>query len=256
MKLLLILIPLALACNNRPDTGNGIDSLEIKQAIDKAGGVGVYVDTTSGNTGYYADTSAGIKTEGVRISVSRGMGSTNYGEQSKKPLNKGTESVNAGMGLTTNRDYLTNSTYSYIEVDTTLWIRKPVVDTIPEKDSITAKEIYDFNKSLGNYTIDSTPKYDTVRVLLMMCDTTEIKNTTHIVAQVNGVDIGKGVNRIPYVYWQFGYEVTERREMKENYIYLIDKIVDGYERVHVEYLTADKKKLPKNIVIFQTLNIK
>jgi hypothetical protein len=80
-------------------------------------------------------------------------------------------------------------------------------------------------------------KNDTVKIIMLMTDTSEYNGTT-----LNGNGI---------VFWQIGYEVRAGQ-----YICCDpkDKINSSYYWIysHVAYINGDKKELPKNIIVWET----
>ena len=77
---------------------------------------------------------------------------------------------------------------------------------------------------------------DTVKIIMLMTDTSEYNGTT-----LNGNGI---------VFWQLGYEVRSGQ-----YVCCDpkDKLNSSYYWIykHVAYINGDKKELPKNIIVWQ-----
>ena len=78
---------------------------------------------------------------------------------------------------------------------------------------------------------------DTVKIIMLMTDTSEYSGTT-----LNGNGI---------VFWQLGYEVRSGQ-----YVCCDpkDKLNSSYYWIyrHVAYINGDKKELPKNIIVWQS----
>lgn len=93
------------------------------------------------------------------------------------------------------------------------------------------------------------PSYDTVKVIIVYCDTTEIRNRANHILITNITDIeGNIYSPTPYdnkTYWMKGYEVIEVNpppRLSYGDIIMISRT----------YLDADKKPLSKNIIVWQS----
>lgn len=107
-----------------------------------------------------------------------------------------------------------------------------------QKDTTTWRQFEPAKKlSDSTYTGDITfewvrpkPEYDTVKVILLFCDTS---------IRITGNDYGLFPNPVG---WRFGYEVRPKGwTLSMTY---------GWEVVANEYLDEKKKPLPKNIVVW------
>ena len=120
-----------------------------------------------------------------------------------------------------------------------------------KKDSLSDYIVHGSPTQLAQYWISGKPRYDTPKILMLVCDTSFIPNTTSIVylSQINGFTdtIGYIPNRIPYTWWQFGYEVCWMGGVVGG---------DGTFYCHKIYLDKDKQPLPQNIVVWMTKEIK
>lgn len=99
----------------------------------------------------------------------------------------------------------------------------------------------------------SETKYDTIRVVILVCDTMFIPgNVTHVIAQFDEAKIGEAKNRIPYVFWQYGYEVREEHCCinGNNSNYSLYQPVPYY--THKQYLDINKKLLPTGIIVWMS----
>lgn len=105
--------------------------------------------------------------------------------------------------------------------------------------------------SVDNGLTIFVPKEDTVKVLMLLTDTTFVPNVTSIMylTQVTGFTdtIGYIPNRIPYVWFQFGYVV-----------YKIRWVHTSGEDIFLSptYLDENKKPLPKSLIIWITKEVK
>jgi len=82
--------------------------------------------------------------------------------------------------------------------------------------------------------IGAAQKKDTVKVLLLVCDTSKVFYHS--------------------VYWQFGYEVreiTDYLQVWENNGTRM-KLLPEYK--HIEYLSEDKSPMKKSVIIWQSKN--
>jgi hypothetical protein len=96
-------------------------------------------------------------------------------------------------------------------------LSKKGVFIIVKLDSTTRKPYYQIPTPDTIYTIRPLiEKYDTVLVVMLMCDTSE-----------------RSVDDLGQVYWQLGYEVRKGG-------------------ISIDYLDSDKLKLPKNIIVWQS----
>lgn len=93
-----------------------------------------------------------------------------------------------------------------------------------------------------NFTI--TPKNDTIRVIMFYVDTTYLKSldTYATIYNVSPILTELSFHAAHYVLWQFGYE-----------IYAWEKGIVGFPTR--KYLDADKKPLPKSLIVFQSINL-
>ena len=88
---------------------------------------------------------------------------------------------------------------------------------------------------------------------MLVCDTTFLKgDITVSIAQVDRYGeqytFGKVKNRIPHVWWQFGYYVYRIKNLREHFYFEDD--------LDYEYLDQNKKPLPKSTVVWITKEIK
>lgn len=104
-----------------------------------------------------------------------------------------------------------------------------------EKDSIGSLWLY--AETNRNEFIITAFKPDTVKSILFCADTSYIKGVENWIFR-SRPDSSKDLhfyNRIPYVFWQFGYA-----------IYPINQ--------NIIYLDENKKRLKKSLVVFMSLN--
>ncbi len=94
--------------------------------------------------------------------------------------------------------------------------------------------------------------YDTVKTVMLVCDTVFIPFTTQIVARVNDYKIGNGIGRVPYVYWQFGYKVY--KFVRAGWDNEDNQYPDHYTLF--EWLDENKKTISKSIIVWQSIQIK
>jgi hypothetical protein len=109
--------------------------------------------------------------------------------------------------------------------------------------------------------------YDTSKVIMLVCDTTLITqiegsnfNTNYYSLNINGNKTP--VNRVAFVWWQFGYSVRELHNTSEGVMDAGGVIcVDGSGKqipcytdywLHLYYLDENKKPLPTTIVVWDT----
>lgn len=123
----------------------------------------------------------------------------------------------------------------------TLLLLMPVICFSQKQDSVwvytSSKDSFLINPSYGLTYL--TPKQDTVTVMLLVCDTTNYATGSMLYfgEQSRAMQEGK------LVWWQFGYEVIRyKQEYNGERFWNIQELV--------EYLGADKKRLPKNIFIW------
>lgn len=122
--------------------------------------------------------------------------------------------------------------------------------------SICHAQNFGFN-TLG---YENVREKDTVRVIILVCDTNSVKQT-YI---GNGND--KSIWTKGYTYWLFAYSVREKYNTGED---LIDKgfykCIDQYGREvecftdywkHVEYLGPNKKPLSSSIIVWKHIDTK
>ena len=102
---------------------------------------------------------------------------------------------------------------------------------------------------INDFTI--TPRQDTIRVLMLVCDTMGWPHTS--IGSV--IPSAQAYNEGRVVWWQYGYEVPvlyERGGMGQLWV---DK--DGYViALKPIYLDQNKKPLPKNIIVWMIKEIK
>jgi len=99
--------------------------------------------------------------------------------------------------------------------------------------------------------------YDTIPCIMLVCDTGYKKgfDKSFIVYSTNDSteNIGKCEHCVAYVFWMKGYEVREKHYYNNGRMRLnADGIIMPDCYTHKEYLDADKKQLPKNIIVWQS----
>jgi len=121
-------------------------------------------------------------------------------------------------------------------------------------------------KGLYSDTTMQPVVFDTVRMIMLVCDTALIINSSFVVDSLwqlkDSSDFGMaGHNEIFYlkpdskVTWQIGYEVRSK-------VWKCCKHADQYldshywDYIHVKYLDADKQPLNKNIFIWLTKTLR
>lgn len=121
-------------------------------------------------------------------------------------------------------------------------------DTVPANAFISGTSAYLTADSLRNYghtfltsMIDYKPTYDTSRVILCYIDTG--KYYTGNLADLHLQN--------PYVYWQFGYEVTKTEPFPA--IYIPNEYTR--QRSFVGYLDSSRRPLQKSLIIIQTIKL-
>lgn len=236
MKHLLPLLLILISCNSNPSSGEVVDD-DTNMVIHS-----IYMDSVTPihDTIYYR--------------------STNYGEQSKKPfevIHTGTTSTNIGIRGewgnldTLPDDYRIGDGGSDIELNPNGGIYLGSTAT----------------RSPGGFIISAdsvtTPTYDTTRCMMLLSDTAQ-----YMGQRANSVSGSWPAVNYPDVplysyacYWQFGYEVrmVEKRNNTDGVIDpgfnpgFVYKEWDAF--FHVEYLSANKLPLPKNIIVWQTRSL-
>ena len=98
---------------------------------------------------------------------------------------------------------------------------------------------------IANDTIVTNPKYDTLRVLMLVCDTTKISRWKFVGATLK-MDSSWVKNE---VYWIIGYEVKQYIQSREN---TFDGGADNSYWEHFTYLDDKRKPLSPNIVVWLT----
>lgn len=116
-----------------------------------------------------------------------------------------------------------------------------------QKDPVIIRQGYSTQHSLPYWAKDTTAVYDTVKRVMLVCDTG---------FQVR-FNYGRDTSTIDtvylqYVYWQPGYEVREVRcciniNNSELAIY-----TQGAYYIHIEYLDEKRKPLSKSIIVWQS----
>lgn len=110
----------------------------------------------------------------------------------------------------------------------------------------------------GGYSI---PK-DTIPVIMLVCDTSfvtfssslDVHESKDSIKTLYHID-----NRVPHVWWQFGYEVSESKwydQIIEDRGESILVTPAGYKEGLISYLDKDKKPLPKSIIVWMVKEIK
>lgn len=79
---------------------------------------------------------------------------------------------------------------------------------------------------------------DTVKCIMLVCDTVDISNGSSTVFfiyrnTITGTEIGREQDHIPYVFWKVGYACTT-------------------DSPYYKYLDENKKPLPKNIIVWMS----
>ena len=99
---------------------------------------------------------------------------------------------------------------------------------------------------------DEEPVYDTVKVIMLVCDTVLNRPMGSSLNFKNNYEGQFFYYRQPPVYWQFGYSVREKHCCVNGNTsnYSIYQPVPYY--THIEYLDDKKKPLSKNIVVWQS----
>ena len=100
-----------------------------------------------------------------------------------------------------------------------------------------------------------TPKYDTIPVLMLVCDTATYSrfDTDAFIGNTIAVYKDGSVVYDPGVIWQFGYEV---RSVTSGYLYLTE---DGYFKptyTHHSYLNRGKQPMKSSTVVWMVKEIK
>lgn len=124
--------------------------------------------------------------------------------------------------------------------------------------------------STGEYIyIDSNKVYwstqkksyvlDTIKVIILVCDTTPTKFDTKFTIyrdETNGYKIGESINHVPYVFWKTAYSVREKHCCINGYtgIYALYQPEPYY--IHQYYLDDKKQSLSKNIIVWQSIETK
>jgi len=98
--------------------------------------------------------------------------------------------------------------------------------------------------------------YDTIPIVMLICDTFSVKpfgnrlyeSSTHEYTAM----------AFPVVYWQFGYEVKRLMPNGLNFLTMPsnEPIIENGAWQHILYLDRDKKPLSKNIIVWQSIELK
>ncbi len=116
-------------------------------------------------------------------------------------------------------------------------------DTYIINDS-TTKFHHDPTAKLNVNKEPPKPYIDTISVLMLVCDTLQIKDITY---HMNNQQV------VGWCFWMKGYEVRKHYwAYHPDYILIEEKMAIG----HVAYLGTDKKLLNKNIVVWEVKKIK
>lgn len=97
---------------------------------------------------------------------------------------------------------------------------------------------------------DTAIEYDTIRIIMLCCDTSYIPELNTIVfyySKDTTKNIGVGRNRVSFVYWLFGYEVLKMIPPG-----WYDDIHYANRWEHNSFLGENKKTLSKSIIVWQS----
>lgn len=116
--------------------------------------------------------------------------------------------------------------------------------------------------SLFNIQKD-TVQYDTVKTMMVICDTSRVKYGEHFITDSIQTDATgfRGHWEPLYtepnhdIYWQIGYEVRTKQWVCCDPSFR-DLAAYYWSYSHVKYLDADKKELSKNIIVWMLKELK
>lgn len=103
--------------------------------------------------------------------------------------------------------------------------------------------------TVQDYLLTATPKQDTVKVLMLVCDTAKYPNNGMLYFRHQDQMLNEG----KLTWWQYGYEV---RETCGHTISIFPIGTTCPHFTYYSYLDQNKKKLPSSIVVWITKEIK